>query len=450
LNLIHHSLEKFMKDLPVSKQAKLLLGVSGGIDSMVMLHGLHQLKYSISVAHVNFKLRDADSDEDASLVSEWCRNHQIPFFLKEIDTKKFAKQENLNTQLAARKIRYDWWDQLHQEQNFEFIATAHTLDDQIETFFIHVLRGTGMKGLRAIPPQRDYFIRPLLAVSRAEIEHYAREHQVDYRTDRSNLTDDYQRNRIRHHVIPMLQEMTPGFHSRMKHNLLRLQKEWNAWEMAFREWVDQSVHFEQDSFSITFHDDNEGFLLRWLEEKGIPWNLSYDFINSADRNTGHALQLQDYRLSRTTDGYFFDKIKKSEHHNIPQPGAYFLDDLVFTIHPVARQKIKMDNDPFEEYIAGSVVKFPLQLRPVEPGDAFQPLGMHGRTKKIQDLLVDRKLEMHEKSKVSILTNAEHILWVAGLQLDERAKVTEEDDTVYIVTYKKVNVSDEQRTQSQTK
>jgi len=435
LNPILHSLEKSMKAWHISRQANLLLGVSGGIDSMVMLHGLHQLKYSITVAHVNFKLRGSESDGDTNLVKNWCLEHQIPFLLKEIDTKKFAEEENLNTQLAARKIRYDWWNQLHHQEKFDYIATAHNLDDQVETFFINVLRGTGMKGLQGIPPQRDYFIRPLLDISRKEIEAYAAEFQVPFRTDSSNLADDYHRNRIRHHLIPLLQEMTPGFDARMKHNLLRLQKEWTTWENAYHDWIDSAVKSNVDSYAIEFNSNHEGFLLRWLEEKGIPWNLAADFISSESGNSGHVLQMDDHHLSRTRTGYFFEKIKTIEKLIIAQPGVYFHNDLVFSIHPVDSQKIKMDSDPLEEFISGSVVKFPLLLRPVEPGDAFQPLGMQGRQKKIQDLLVDRKLEMHEKSNVRLLTNDQHILWVAGIQLDERAKVTEDDEVVYIVTYK---------------
>jgi tRNA(Ile)-lysidine synthase len=424
-----------MKALHVSKQARLLLGVSGGIDSMVMLHALVDLNYSVTVSHINFKLRGLESDEDANLVQEWCHAHQVPFLLKETDTKKFASDENLNTQLAARKIRYDWWGNLHSEEKFDFVATAHTLDDQIESFFINVLRGTGIKGLQGITSQRDFFIRPMLEVSRSAIESYAAEYQVKYRTDQSNMSDDYQRNRIRHHLIPLLTELSPGFQSRMKHNLFRFQKEWDTWEQAYHAWVIHAVKELNECFSIEYKPEHESFLLRWLEEKGVPWNLSSDFISSAGTNTGNMLQWESYRLSRTSNGYFFEKIKPAERLAIPAPGIYIQDNLIFSIYPAEKEKSRFDNNSSEEFISASMVTFPLQLRPVEPGDTFQPLGMQGRQKKIQDLLVDRKLEMHEKSKVRLLINEQCVLWVAGIQLDERAKVKEEDDMVYLVAIK---------------
>jgi tRNA(Ile)-lysidine synthase len=252
-----------------------------------------------------------------------------------------------------------------------------------------------MKGLQGITSQRDFFIRPLLDINRATIEAYANEYQVKYRTDQSNLAEDYLRNRIRHHLIPLLTELSPGFQSRMKHNLFRLQKEWNTWENAYTKWIQDAIEQQNDSFSIEFNPDHEAFLLRWLEEKGIPWNLSSDFIASAEPNTGHMLQWESYRLSRTKGGYYFEKIKSAERILIPAPGIYMQDHMTFSIHLVEKEKSKFDHDPGEEFISSSVVSFPLQLRPVEPGDVFQPLGMQGRQKKIQDLLVDRKLEMHE-------------------------------------------------------
>jgi tRNA(Ile)-lysidine synthase len=433
LNPIHRSLEKSLKALHINRDARLLLGVSGGIDSMVLLHALAFLKYNIIVSHINFKLRGQESDGDAKLVQEWCNSYHIPFLLKEIDTKKFSTEENLNTQLAARKIRYDWWESLHEDEEFDFVATAHTLDDQVESFFINVLRGTGMKGLQGITSRRDFFIRPMLEVNRESIEAYAIEYQVPYRTDQSNLADDYQRNRIRHHLIPLLTELSPGFQSRMKHNLFRLQKEWNSWEQAYQEWIQDSMVQVNDSFAIECNPQQESFLLRWLEEKGIPWNLSSDFISSNEQNTGHMLQWESYRLSRTKRGYNFEKIKSAERLIIPAAGIYKQENLIFSIQPVKKENSKFDNDPGQECISSSVVNFPLQLRPVEPGDAFQPLGMQGRQKKIQDLLVDRKMDMHEKSKVRLLTNDQHILWVTGIQLDERAKVNDKDEWLYIVT-----------------
>jgi tRNA(Ile)-lysidine synthase len=369
-------------------------------------------------------------------VKEWCGNNHVPFLLKEVDTKLFALENNLNTQLAARKIRYDWWEELISSKEFDYVATAHHLDDQIETIFINLLRGTGMKGLQGIPVQRDFLIRPMLEISRADIEQYANEQNVPFRTDSSNLSDDYLRNRIRHHLVPLLAELSPGFHSRMQHNLLRLGMEWNVWEVAYQHWVTNSIHGDENGFSMICDHNQEAFLLRWLEEKGIPWNLAMDFISSKNKNSGQLLQTGTHRLSRTKNGFYFEKIAAAENLIIPQPGVYLLGNAVFSIHQIDAKEIKWNDDPNEEFISGTAVQFPLQLRSVEHGDSFQPLGMQGKTKKIQDLLVDRKLDMHEKGKVLLLTNDQHILWVVGIQLDERAKVNHGDAEVYVVAFKK--------------
>lgn len=427
-------LEKSLEELQVSRKARILVGVSGGVDSMVMAQALHLLQYTIAVAHVNFNLRSEESDGDASLVKEWCDSNGIPFLLKEMDTKRYAKDNHLNTQLAARKIRYDWWEELIASNQFDKVATAHHLNDQIETLFINILRGTGIKGLQGIPQQRDFIIRPMLKVSRVEIERYAEDHDIPFRTDSSNLLEDYQRNKIRHQLIPLLNELTPGFNTRMQHNLHRLGMEWNAWESAYQDWKKDSIEETKDAFSIQTEPKEEAFLLRWLEEKGIPWNLAFDFISSKNKNSGQLLQTETHRLSRTAKGYYFEKIIPVEKLIIPQPGDYLLGNAIFSIQPIDGIDVTWNDDPNEEIISGSVVQFPLQLRPVESGDAFQPLGMQGKSKKIQDLLVDRKLEMHEKGKVRLLTNDQHVLWVVGIQLDERAKVKTEDEVVFSVKY----------------
>jgi len=175
--------------------------------------------------------------------------------------------------------------------------------------------------------------------------------------------------------------------------------------------------------------------LRWLEEKGIPWNLAADFIGTNNSTSGSVLQYNAYRLSRSSNGFHFEKIKETEQLIISQPGIYHLDEFVFSIHPVTGEDIKMTDDPNEEFISSTVVHFPLYVRPVAAGDSFQPLGMQGRNKKLQDLLVDRKLDMHEKIKVKLLVNAHHILWVIGIQLDDRAKINTKDEAAYQVSYR---------------
>src|SRR5687768_15492367 len=198
------AVRKTLLELGVLPRSRILVGVSGGVDSMVLLHVLNVLEYPIAAAHVNFNLRGNESDEDAALVRQWCQENDTMYFEHYIDTKEYASERKLNTQSAAREIRYQWWKELVASDSFDFVATAHHRDDAIETFFINLFRGTGIKGLKGIPAKRDFFIRPMLRISRTEIEDFASQYNIPFRIDRSNESDDYQRNRIRHHFIPLL------------------------------------------------------------------------------------------------------------------------------------------------------------------------------------------------------------------------------------------------------
>ena len=263
---------------------------------MVLLYVLHQNGYKVTAAHVNFNLRGHESDNDALFVSKWCLDKGIPYLELSRDTKAYAEANKLNTQSAARILRYDWWEYLVHSLDFEYVATGHHLDDTIETVFLNLFRGTGIKGLRGIPPSRDFYIRPLLDCSRSTIETYAAAFDIPFRTDASNLTDHYQRNRLRHHLIPLLEEFYPGFHSSMQHTLHRVNVEWDDWETTYNDWISSNIRFWKDGFLIDGHQLRKAFLLRWLEDKGIPWMLASDFLNSPEQETGQILFYQHLSL----------------------------------------------------------------------------------------------------------------------------------------------------------
>lgn len=432
MNEIQQGVTQAMAGFGIPPAARIAVGVSGGMDSMVLLHVLHSLGWNVTATHVNFRLRGKESDAEAVFVRQYCDEHHIPFQVLESDTRKFAEEHQLNTQSAARQIRYDWWTELHDQGHFDFVATAHHEEDQIETLLINFLRGTGMKGLKGIPAQRQFFIRPMLAISKARIETYALEHDLPFRTDSSNLKDDYLRNRIRHKVIPLLQHIIPGFHARMRKNINRIQLEWKAWDQAFRNWEKQSIQPEMEGWNLQVQAGDEAFLLRWLELKGIPWNLAHDYVFAPAPSGGTTLSYESFTLSRTDQGYFFEKTHVPFEVSIPEAGLYETDHLVFSIEEVSPEAFRTGLDPSMQFISSDAVHFPLTWRSIRAGDAFQPIGMGGRHKKIQDLLVDRKLNPHEKDKVSILASEGQILWVVGIQLDERAKVKPEEKKLYAI------------------
>jgi tRNA(Ile)-lysidine synthase len=431
---VRHSLSR----LGTNASSKMLVGVSGGMDSMVLLHVLHHLRYNVAAAHVNFNLRGAESLNDALFVRKWSMEKGIPFHELSQDTKRYAEENNLGTQEAARNIRYDWWEELARHHAFDFVATAHHLDDTIETMFLNLLRGTGLKGLTGIPRKRDIYIRPLLDCSKGDIVSYAETFEIPYRTDESNETDHYQRNKLRHHLIPMLEEMYPGWPNNMRHTLHRINTEWDAWKNAYDTWISTSVKHTMDGFMISGNVSDLAFKLRWLEEKGIPWMLAHDFLTATDTGTGTILKHQHLSLSRTEEGHFLEETPPSLHIKLAKPGKYALGDFFIEIEQVSFEKYQPSQNPNIEFVNEEVVHWPLELRNIKAGDRFQPLGMHGNTKKLQDFLVDLKLEMYEKERQFVLTNKDHILWVIGLRLDERAKVRPEDRQVYRISYKRLS------------
>ena len=411
-----------MADLHIPVSSRILIGVSGGADSMVLLKVLHELGYSITAAHVNFQLRGQDSDDDASFVKNWCDSHHIPYLELLADTKEYAATHKLNTQSAAREIRYNWWKTLVDEKNFDHVATAHHHNDRIESFFLNLLRGTGMKGLTSIPVQRDFYIRPLIHVTRSEIEIFAVEQQIPFRTDRSNDSDDYLRNRIRHHLIPTLQELNPNIDSVMAQVFQRNSLEWAAWEFAFHQWEQINVIEKNGSFELKAEKAEHAFLFKWLEERGMPWYLVHDYIMAPQQESGKVLEYEENRLSRTKNGFYFEKIEDIPSILIPAPGTWKINDHDISIELVSIEEFKPSDDPWTEYADLSEINWPLEIRGIQPGDLFQPIGMLGKSKKIQDYLVDLKLEQHEKNNIRILKSKEQVLWIVGKRLDERIKI----------------------------
>lgn len=432
------TVQKTMADLRIVPGKRILAGVSGGADSMVMLAVIKALGYPLVATHVNFQLRGDESDGDALLVREWCSVNDISYMEYVIDSKQYSVEHQMNVQSAARKIRYDWWESLIKDNQGDLVAMAHHHDDAVETFFINLLRGTGIKGLTGIPVKRDFYIRPLIHVSRGDIESFANEFDIPFRTDSSNFSDDYLRNRVRHHLIPQLRELSPSLGNLMEHSLERIRLEWAAWETVYMRWQNDSVKHKTNGTELKADKNDFPFLLRWLEEKGLPWSLSYDYLNARDAPKGNTLHHEDHVLSRMDGGYFLRKSETSgESVLIPQTGSYSVNDDEFRIEKLPVNSFEINDDPSTVFINKSSVTWPLLIRSIEPGDQFQPFGMHGQTKKLQDFLVDLKFPVHSKSNVRVVLSAGKIIWVAGLRLDESARVDiNKDQEIYKLTFRK--------------
>jgi tRNA(Ile)-lysidine synthase len=414
------------KEIPFLKQKKLLLAVSGGLDSMVLLHLFQELDYDIAIAHCNFQLRGVESFGDQKFILEHAEANEIPIFVTQFDTEAFAKDYKLSTQVAARELRYNWFYELLDAEKFDFILTAHHADDNLETFLINLTRGTGLEGLTGIPEQNDKIIRPLLFCSRLEIENYAKEHNIQWREDSSNASDKYLRNKIRHHLIPTLKELNPNFitsflktESYLQESLAMVE---DAAVMVYQQVakeVDNQIHFDLNQ--LLKLPNYQSYLYRWLKEFGFTaWEDIYDLVDS---QSGKQVLAVDFRLLKDRNSLILSPIDNSaidEEFFINENQTEVKIPLNISLCKVTDISIGTNKTIF---VDADQLVFPLVLRKWKAGDIFMPFGMNGKSKKVSKLFKDEKLSLIEKENTWLLCSNDQIVWVIGMRADDRFRTT---------------------------
>lgn len=424
------------KNFPFLKDCKLFVAVSGGIDSVVLLHLLHQLHYKIVVLHCNFSLRDSESDADENFIKMLCKELKIPIHVQKFDTKQFAFDYKLSIQLAARRLRYDWFYELLEKQKFDYVVTAHHLDDSLETFLINLIRGTGLEGLTGIPSQNDKIIRPLLNFSRKEIECYANSNGVNWREDSSNASDKYLRNKLRHDVVPILKELNPNFLDsflKTQNHIKDAQSIVNDGEyIIFKEVVT-----ENENGTVFFNlnkllqlPNYNAYLYQWLKEFGFTaWDDIYDLVHA---QSGKQVFSENYVLLKDRNHLIVTAKINSDENQL-----YWLDKdnievnfpLNFSFCNVSDQSIQDSNTIF---VDENLIQFPLQLRKWMEGDFFYPIGMEGK-KKVSKYFKDEKLSLIDKSNTWILCSDNQIVWIIGMRQDNRFKTTHNTTNILKIT-----------------
>jgi tRNA(Ile)-lysidine synthase len=410
---------------PFLKGKKLLLAVSGGLDSMVLLRLFQQLEYEIVVLHCNFQLRGVESFGDQQFIQEYTSQNGISFSYTQFDTEAFAKDYKLSTQLAARELRYSWFYEQLEIQEGDYILTAHHADDNLETFLINLSRGTGLDGLTGIPAQNDTIIRPLLPFTRQEIEKYAAENKLSWREDSSNASDKYLRNKIRHHLIPVLKELNPNFMSSFEKTQAYLQESQELVDDAAIMVYQQVAKEKGDDI---YFDVNQllklpnytSYLYQWLTEFGFTaWEDIYDLVTN---QSGKQVFAPQFRLIKAHDYLILNPLKsetKEQEFLIEsnQSKVNFPLNMLFSnvaeISTTSNSAIFVDQDKLQ---------FPLVLRHWNEGDVFQPFGMDGRSKKISKLFKDEKLSLIDKENTWLLCSGNQVVWVVGLRQDERFRI----------------------------
>ncbi|NUN68403.1 MAG: tRNA lysidine(34) synthetase TilS [Bacteroidetes bacterium] len=446
----HHTLIAAVRTF-VKKRALLrpnqqvIAAVSGGADSMVMLHVLMELqrlwKLRIIVAHVNFSLRGKESDGDERFVHSAAGRLGLPFYSMRVDAAAEAARSKCSVQEAARDLRYAFFESLRQSLGADLIATAHHADDNTETMLINLLRGSGVDGLAGIPPKRGAVIRPLLCVTRQMIEEFAEERKIRFRNDSSNGTDDYTRNLLRRRIVPtLMRRVNPSLHSTMMQEAetFRTMAEFlrGVTDRSFRECVTgTSVMLEPFRRLHLFLQ--QSVMHRMLNETGIETTAAAitAVTELAGRQKGTVVELPGgWCAERTADRILLRNSGNAApfRYELSGPGTVTGESFTLTLSKGKARRNKRTDGSSMEYVDAARITFPVTVRSWQSGDRFQPLGMTGR-RKLSDLFSGLKMTEQEKHRVPVVECSGNIVWVAGVRLDERYKLTDSTTAVYTLT-----------------
>ncbi len=444
INLLSNFKSYIMDNDLLKSGDRVLLAVSGGVDSMVLLELFSHTGYNIGVAHCNFQLRGEESDEDEVLVEQWAKSHYIPYYNKRFETTAEMERTGESMEMAARRLRYVWFDELCDKFGYNAIAVAHHSDDSIETFFINLLRGTGVRGLSGIKHQSGRVIRPLSFATRKVITEYASANHIAYREDSSNRSTKYLRNKIRLGLVPQIKEINPKFPDLMRANIDRIR--------AAQIFINQSI----EKISNVVMSCNDGIYT--LDVEAIDADLPRDFVvyELLSSHFGFKSDVIDSLLRSLSNELTGRRFYSRENVAYVDRGKVVIsaissDDSCST--EVAREQLRsycgntmllfdymvidlvgsLDCGADVALLDADKLTYPLTLRRWNEGDSFVPFGMEGRHKKVSDLLIDLKLSMPQKQRQFVLCSGEDIVWVVGRRIDDRYGVGDDTENVVKIT-----------------
>ncbi len=445
--MLSNIIEYNKKEQLFKEGEKILLAVSGGVDSVCLCHLFAKADWPFGIAHCNFKLRGTASDEDASFVKELAEAFKVNWHSIEFDTAQHAESQKMSIQMAARDLRYTWLEAIRAKHEYHYIATAHHLNDSIETLIYNLSKGCGIRGLHGILPKNGRIIRPLLFAEKAKIERFAKEQNISYREDASNASDKYQRNYIRHHIIPAMQSLNPAFIQSSQKTLLHLRETEFLFHSAIEHFRSIAVKEEKDLVYINpeklapeakntilyellrpmgFHSDQVSMLLNQTHQSGV-------YFSSAT----HTLLVDRGRyilkkMSQNVDATF---LIHTDTHSID-----FADHRI-SFEKIETSKLQFSQNPAIAILDWAKLQFPLILRPWRDGDLFQPFGMQGKHQKLQHFLTNHKLSLFDKAKIYVLESGDKICWVVGMRMDERFRIREQSEAALRIEIKEVSAPD---------
>jgi tRNA(Ile)-lysidine synthase len=418
-----------------------LLALSGGLDSMVLFQLLHLSGFSFSIAHCNFGLRGQESDGDEAFVRKMADRISAQAYVKKFETKSYSKAKGISKQMAARELRYQWFEEILEGGGLDGVLVAHHADDQIETVLLNLLRGTGIEGLYGMAETREHIIRPLLPFSRKELYSFAKEENLPWREDSSNIQSEYKRNFLRHKVIPEIEKFDPAALSLFQISMERIKDTGKAFFHLFDAWLETHIHSE-GNFQylkldlLAIAPGKKSLLYYWIRAFGFNYSQATDIVLALDsQESGKSFHTKEYTINLDRD-YLI--LGPQEHDT----GMIYLDKTdvqlgigkdqydLFYLSPEA----EMDRSSSNAMLDLGNLNFPLQVRNWEVGDRFRPLGMK-RFKKVSDFLIDLKVPMIVKRSVKVLCSGEDIVWVIGLRIDDRYKLSQFTQSILYIKKK---------------
>ncbi len=434
--LSEHMKYRLQNLVPAYQQKKYLLALSGGVDSVALLHAAHELGLNVITGHCHFHLRGNEADSDAEFCEKLSTEMDYPFFIRHFDTKKEAEKRGISIQMAARELRYEWFEDLAKQEACDYILIAHNQDDVAETLLINQIRGCGLRGLSGIPEKNGKIIRPFLDVSRFEINHWLEKHGYLWREDSSNEETTYLRNKIRHDVLPEMAKIHPDVKAIMYRNAERVQRSVAVFD-SLLDRIQREIFTEnQDHIVInTQHDAvTMNLLYELLRDYGFNYNQVRDLYSG--NTSGKYVETKNYKLFSDRGRWIMQKISHSD-----QQLEYSIKNKKFSIEcPVVMygdvvdaDDLTINRDKAVAQLDADKIELPMVLRRWKHGDKFVPLGM-SNFQKLSDFFVNRKLGLHEKQNQWILCSGKDIVWVLGMQIDERYKVTGKTKNVIEIHY----------------
>ena len=420
------SVKQYISDNGLLEQnSRIIVGFSGGADSVSLLHVLTIIGYECVVAHCNFHLRGEESVRDEAFARNLCREWDIPFYLKEFHTTDYAKEKGISIEMAARELRYSWFEELGLKLDIPHIAIAHHKDDSVETILINLIRGTGIKGLTGISPRNGKIIRPLLCLNRSDILSYLEKNGLKYVTDSTNAEDEYVRNKIRLNLLPLLETINPSVKESIGKTAARLRQV----ENIYSEYIGRAKRavFKNDKVDIgelQKWEEPEAILFELLSPYGFNGDIVSQMIDSLEAQSGKIFYSDSYMAVKDREFIILDKLTdiQEDEYRIGEKDSFLSHPVRLKIETINMETdFVLEKKPNILYLDAGKIKYPFMLRRWKSGDWFVPFGMTGR-KKLSDYFSDHKFSLIDKKNTWILCSGDDILWIVGNRSDNRFRI----------------------------